>query len=125
MESTKHPPPYQETKLQIYIFLLATVISSTLQAGSYSHTDTIYKLATIQTREDADYIFINNFNSAGTCPTSDGFVVARFQSNSLGDRAFSIALSAQMAGEKVRLTVNDTFKNSNDFCFVSSIYISK
>lgn len=105
------------------IFLLTINVHATTYNETFKHTDTIYKIGAINTRSDADFILLNNFTSAGSCPKSEGLVVARFPSGDSGDRSFSIALSAKMNGKSVLLAVDDGFKNNNGYCYVKSLLI--
>lgn len=105
------------------IFFTLFLSSQLVLADTYKSVDTIYRLGTVLTRDNADFIIINGFTSAGTCPLSSGLVVARFPSGESGARAYSLALAAKMAGKNVELAVDDTIKNSNGQCLVKSLEI--
>ena len=109
---------------KLIFLILPFIFVNVAHATSYNHTSTIHRLGSIESRSDGDYIVLNNFTTAGTCPLSIGLVVARFRTGEAGARTFSIALAAKMAGKKVRLSVNDSIKNNNGSCYVNSIEIA-
>jgi len=103
------------------LFLGISFCSSALFATTYSHTSTVDRIGSIQTRSDSDYVILSGFTTAGSCPRSDGLVIARFASNDAGNRAYSLALSAKMAGGTIRVAVDDDVKNPDGSCMVKSI----
>jgi hypothetical protein len=110
--------------MKYFIVTLLVLLSSHALAETYSHTDTVYRLGAITTRDDADYVILNGFTSAGTCPVHGGLVSARFRYGAAGDRAFSIALAASMANKPIRVSVDDTDRHPVDnTCFVKSLEI--
>ncbi|TQV70793.1 hypothetical protein FKG94_20935 [Exilibacterium tricleocarpae] len=101
------------------------MVSSITSAASFDRTDTIQRLGAIESRSDGDYILLNGFTSAGSCPRSSaGYVIARFRSGEFGARTFSMALAAKISGKRIRLAVDDSHKNTAGECFVNSIEIS-
>lgn len=92
-------------------------------ADSYRSIGTIYRMGTILNRDNVDYMIISGFTSAGTCPLSEGLVVARFPNNDRGARAYSMALAAKMSGKNIELGVNDSVKNAEGSCFVQTLEI--
>ena len=108
-------------KLFLFFLVLLPVASN---AALYKHTDTVYRLGVIESRSDADFIILNGFETAGSCPLSgEGLVVARFHSGDVGARSYSMALGAKLSGKRIRLAVDDTVKNTEGTCFVQSIEI--
>ncbi len=106
--------------LLLTILLVATQLSI---ADTYRSTNTIQRMGVITNRDNVDYIIINGFTSAGTCPLSLGLVVARFPNNDRGSRAYSMALAAKMSGKSVKLSVDDSVKNAEGSCFVNTLEI--
>lgn len=104
------------------LFLFALIATST-QALNHSHVDDIDRLGSIDSRDDGDYLIVKNFTSAGTCPLSNGLVIARIRSDSNGNRSFSMALAARMSGKKVKISVDDTKRNAEGDCYLHSIEI--
>ena len=91
-------------------------------AATFKHTDTILRLAVIEYQTDSDIIILNGFESAGTCPLSaEGLVIAAFRTGTSGDRSYSMALAAKMAGKRVTLSVDDNSKNEVGQCYVRFI----
>ncbi len=58
---------------------------------------------------DSNFIQVEGFSEAGTCPVYAGLVVLRVRGDKLGDRQTAIALAAQLAGKKVRVSVDPAF----------------
>lgn len=106
-----------------YLITIALMLSVHSFADSYSKKSTIKQIGGIESRENGDFIILDGFTSAGTCPLSGGLVVARFRSDEKGSRTFSLGLAAKMAGKKITLSVNDDVKNGNGFCYVHSLMI--
>ncbi|MGH1487540.1 MAG: hypothetical protein ACRBCI_15100 [Cellvibrionaceae bacterium] len=105
-----------------YLLLTILLVSAQLSiAATYKSTNTIYRLGVITNRDNVDYIIINGFTSAGTCPLSLGLVVARFPNNEQGSRAYSMALAAKMSGRNIELGVDDSVKNAEGSCFVKTL----
>lgn len=110
--------------IRIFAVLLLVILPLSAQSKTYKGTNTIQRLGSIDSRENADFIILNSFSDAGSCPlSSDGLVVARFKSGEVGNRSFSMALAARMSGKKVRIAVDDTDKNSEGQCNLRSIEI--
>jgi hypothetical protein len=106
-----------------FIPLLAPTLSF---AATFSHNDAILRLAVIEYQTNADIVIVNGFESAGTCPLStEGLVIAAFRAGTSGDRSYSMALAAKMAGKKVRLSVDDSSKNEAGQCYVRYIEIKE
>jgi len=104
------------------IFLIALPIAA--QSETYKSTNTIQRLGSIDSRENADFIILNSFRVAGSCPlASDNLVVARFKSGEIGNRSYSMALAARISGKRVSIAVDDTDKNSEGQCNLRSIEI--
>ena len=61
---------------------------------------------------DSNFIQVDGFSAAGTCPVADGLVILRVRGDKLGDRQTAIALAAQLAGKKVRVSVDPAFAGS-------------
>ncbi len=105
----------------LIIFFLFSQLSI---ADTYRATGTISRMGIILNRDNVDFIIINGFTSAGTCPLSSGLVVARFPNNDHGSRAYSMALAAKMSGKSIQLSVDDSVKNSEGSCFVNTLVIN-
>ena len=113
--------------------LLATILSiifynTDVSATTYAHTDTINTIGALTIRDEADFIYLNGFTSAGSCPVNSngGFVVARFPNSESGKRAYAVALAAKISGKSVRLSVDDADKNPLDGnCYVRSLQLSE
>jgi branched-subunit amino acid ABC-type transport system permease component len=58
---------------------------------------------------DSNFIQVDGFSEAGTCPQYAGLVILRVRGDKLGDRQTAIALAAQLAGKKVRVSVDPAF----------------
>ncbi|QDO85229.1 hypothetical protein FM037_20780 [Shewanella psychropiezotolerans] len=111
---------------KVFIFAFAYIFSSNSYAEIFVHTDTINRLGGIESRENGDYVVLNGFTSAGTCPLSGGLVVARFRSEGgNGHSTFSLALAAKISNKKVTIAVDDAVKNANGSCFVHSVTITE
>ena len=90
----------------------------------FSHTGTINRLGTVLIRDNSDYIILDGFTSAGSCPNSNGLVIVRIPATTSGIRSFSIALAAKVSGESVMLSVDDAFKHPEEgSCFLRSLQI--
>lgn len=116
------------SKICLGFMTVATMLSAnTAIAASFAHTDTVNRVSVITTRADASFMLLNGFTEAGNCPTlhTNGLVIARFKSDELSQNAFSMAMAAQIAGKKVRLTVDDEIRNANGYCVVQSIYLTE
>jgi len=107
------------------IFLAVCLYVTNVNAAQYIKEGTIHRLGAIDSRQDADFVILNGFTEAGSCPLSGGLVVGRFHSGDNGSRSFAIALAAKMAGKSITLVVNDSDKNSNGSCYVHSVAISE
>lgn len=107
--------------MRAIIFIILILSASVSFADRYRAVETISRLGTILSREDADYIILNGFTSAGSCPLSGGLVAARFPSGDQGSRAYSLALVAKTSGKAIELVVDDSVKNSNGSCLVRSL----
>ena len=107
------------------VFLFMCLASTSSNAELFTKDGTINRMGSIESRSDGDFVILNGFTSAGSCPLSAGLVVARFHSGETGARSFAVALAAKMAGKEVRLSVDDANKNANGFCYVQSMVISE
>lgn len=58
---------------------------------------------------DSNFIQVEGFSAAGSCPVYAGLVALRVRGDKLGDRQTAIALAAQLAGKKVRVSVDPAF----------------
>ena len=67
---------------------------------------------------DANYIMVDGFTSAGTCPTSGGLVNMAIRGDKLGDRQTVVALQAKALGKQVRVSVDPSFTSSNGTCLL-------
>ena len=70
---------------------------------------------------DWDWIGVEGFTSAGTCPLAFGYVALITRGNDRGTRMISLALTAKISGKEVQVTVDDTLKNSSGYCFIRSL----
>lgn len=66
---------------------------------------------------DSNFIQVDGFSEAGTCLQHAGLVVLRVRGDKLGDRQTAIVLAAQLAGKKVRVSVDPAF-SSADGCWL-------
>jgi len=66
---------------------------------------------------DSSFIQVEGFSAAGTCPVAAGLVILRVRGDKLGDRQTAIALAAQLAGKKVRASVDPAFAGA-DGCWL-------
>jgi len=71
-------------------------------AVARAHDSTLWGL-------DSNFIQVDGFSEAGTCPQYAGLVILRVRGDKLGDRQTAIALAAQLAGKKVRVSVDPAF----------------
>jgi len=99
------------------------LVSSQVYAATFKKTNTIYQITSITKDNDRDYVLLDGFDTAGSCPLSQGLVVAKFPTTEQGSRAFSLAMAAKLSGKKVRLGLDDTYKNYEGYCFVVAIDI--
>jgi hypothetical protein len=58
---------------------------------------------------DSNFIQVDGFSEASTCPQYAGLVILRVRGDKLGDRQTAIALAAQLASKKVRVSVDPAF----------------
>ncbi len=108
-------------KASLFLVLFFSMVTSAGQL--YKGSGSIDKIGAITSRSNADFLFVSGFSSAGSCPKSTAFVIARFPNTKEGDRAYSLALAAKLANKKITIAVDDSYKNSNGDCFIQSISI--
>jgi hypothetical protein len=98
--------------------------SSSAFATVSSATGTINTLAAQDSSAigaDKDYVLVNGFTSAGTCPTSGGLM--RIRADAQGRNEMSILLSAYLAGREVTVSVDDAFKTTGD-CYLRFVKVN-
>ena len=105
------------------VSVILCLVGMNSSAELFTKDGSINRMGSIESRSDGDFIILDGFTSAGSCPLSAGFVVARFHSGEVGSRSFAVALAAKMAGKKVRLSVDDSNKNANGFCYVQAMVV--
>lgn len=66
---------------------------------------------------DSNFIQVEGLSQAGTCLQYEGLVVLRVHGDTLGDRQPAIAVPAQLAGKKVRVSVDPAF-SAADGCWL-------
>lgn len=74
--------------------------------------------------EDSDMLGISGLKSMGNCKVdaASGLVIIRIPDSE--ERAFSVALAAQMAGKEVSVSINDERVNASGDCILSWISIN-
>lgn len=101
------------------LFLLLLIISISASATGYTVQGTVHTLrdnADDIFGEDIDLLMLNGVTSAGNCPTHGGLVMIVIPKSS--DRAFSIALAAQMAEKELYVSLDDTRLTPGGSCIV-------
>lgn len=93
-------------------------------AATYSQVGMVMRIGAIPSRNNGDFIVVEGFLSAGTCPISQGLVPAKVQDSNSGDRAYAIALAAKMAGKDVKISVDDALKNELGYCYINSLELA-
>jgi len=110
-------------KMKRYLFCLL-FFAAGVQAENYSHVDLINRLGSIDSRENGDFLMVQNFSDAGTCPKSGGLVIARIRSGTSGDRSFSMALAAKLSEKKVKISIDDSKRTPEGDCYLNSLEVS-
>ena len=90
------------------ILLKAALLSFAAHSANYEGEGTINTLRVLSQSmygTDYDWLSVNGFSSAGGCSTYNGLAIMLIPNED--ERAFSIALAAQMAGKKVRVATSD------------------
>ncbi len=70
-----------------------------------------------------EYVLLEGVSSLGSCATSSGLVVFRFNRDEDYSRGFSLALSAYASGKKISIRVDQEHKNSRGECYIKMITI--
>ena len=109
---------------KIILVLLFFVMPEYTFAANYGHTGVISRIVAVPAGADRDYILVDGFQSAGSCPVTSGLVIAKFPSGEAGNRSYALAMAAKMAGKSIHLVVNDTSKNFEGMCYVVSIQVT-
>lgn len=109
---------------KIILVLLFFVMPEYTFAANYGHTGTISRIVSVPAGADRDYILVDGFQSAGSCPVTSGLVIAKFPSGEAGNRSYALAMAAKMAGKSIYLVVDDTSKNFEGMCYVVSIQVT-
>ena len=100
--------------MKIILLFLLVAVSLPATAAKYTLQGNIHTLRHNVDTVDGDYIVLDGVSQAGTCPTSGGLVLVRIPDSA--SRAFSIALSAQVAGKQVELSVDEEMTGLGGFC---------
>ena len=72
--------------------------------------------------QNTDYLTLKGVDYAGTCGLLRGDILVRISENQ--ERAFSLAMAAQLAGYTVRIVVDDVFKDTKGFCKLKALDIA-
>ncbi|MPY24343.1 hypothetical protein [Shewanella sp. YLB-07] len=109
----------------LFLSSIVLFMSSSVSAAQFSGIGYINKIVAIPAKTNADYILVDNFTLAGSCPLSHGMVVVRFKSAEEDHRAYSLAMAAKMANKRIKLAVDDSVKNSSGYCYVISLELNE
>ena len=82
---------------KIILVLLFLVMHEYTFAANYGHTGVISRIVSVPAGADRDYILVDGFQSAGSCPVTSGLVIAKFPSGDAGNRSYALAMAAKMA----------------------------
>ena len=110
-----------------YIVVLGCLLFTGFSyAEKFTIEGEIYRIGAIMIREESDFIVLDRKDEVGSCPKPEGYVVARIPYGESGDRAYSIALAAKLAGKPVHIAIDDTNKHPVDGgCMLQSISLKK
>ena len=103
-------------RLVIFIALLISVTAS--YSATFEGTGKVAFIRAFDSSLPAtDWIGVEGFTSAGSCPILNGYVVLMMRADSQGDRLLSMALSARMAGKTVRVGVDESL-TAGGYCLI-------
>lgn len=116
-----------------YLVLLSIVLVSSLaKADRFEFTGEVLDMLTSENvnnqESDALFLFyVDNFKSAGQCyvANSNGHLTLRVRNNDQGKLQSSMVLAAFMSGKKVFVRIDESHRDSNNFCYVQQIRLNK
>ena len=86
---------------KITLVLLFFVMPEYIFAANYGHTGTISRIVSVPAGADRDYILVDGFQSAGSCPVTSGLVIAKFPSGEAGNRSYALAMGKRRSGHSI------------------------
>lgn len=104
---------------------LCCLATGTAHAAPYMVTAQIHFLRSHDQRfgVDMDWFALAGVTSLATCPAHSGYVVFRIKDTGRGQRHFSMLLAAKTAGQAITVSVDDSFKDPNGYCWVDFIHM--
>ncbi|WP_444995281.1 hypothetical protein [Aliikangiella sp. IMCC44359] len=102
------------------------LIMNTAIAQKYKITDRVKLIdANASTTGGDNYFLVENFHSAGSCPTIDNHVKIAIKDDRGGNRQIALLLTAKLTEQVIGSSVYDTYKNTNGDCIAWNVKIIK
>jgi hypothetical protein len=100
--------------------------SSSAQAASFNATGRVNNVAIFdQTQVQMPSTFtLVGVSSLGSCGTLFGFVLLRLKDDLHGQRMYAAVLAAAASGSQLSVNVEDTYRDSAGFCYVTNLSFS-
>ncbi|MDC5855548.1 hypothetical protein [Vibrio europaeus] len=109
-------------------FLLSFLFASSAYCERFEYSGEILEIVSSQSNSFSSIatLYVNGFKTAGTCYVADStsLVALLIKDNEQGKVHLSMALSAYMAGKKIRVRVDDSLKGASNVCYLEQIRLN-
>ena len=107
-------------------FFFVLVLSGPVRAATFTATGDVYRISALaEELTYDDLLLIDGFSSAGVCNVAtEGMVILRIRDNPKGERQFSMAVAARLAGKQVQVQVTDSSADSRGDCYLRWIRLT-
>jgi hypothetical protein len=107
--------------MKCIILIVTLLLSAPTYAAKYTLQGIVDTLRQNVGSIDGDFITLKNVKQAGSCSTVGGLILVRILNDA--DRAFSIALAAELAGKELELSVDDNHTGLGGYCVLRWINV--
>ena len=117
----------KSTLITGFLVLFFTIASSASHAARYEKTGLVQEIVVAQSASnDANsnlaVLNLEGFSSAGDCYVASlGLVAMRILNNAQGRAQLALLTAANMSRTKVQVRVDDTDKDSDNYCYLQQI----
>lgn len=108
-------------KMKKLIIFLVFIASTNAQSANFTKAGSVADLlVTTVGTSDMAIMYLDGFSSAGNCAVSSSknLVILTLPDSEKGKLMFSMALSAFVAGQPIKIILDDSNQDSNGYCRV-------
>lgn len=104
---------------------LALMGASFAQGESFAASGMVRDILVRNSMDGFALVYLEDFKSAGTCPTHRGYVIPVIDDNEKAKSFYSMALSAYAASKPIHLKVDDSKVKPNGWCIIQDMRLNK